>query len=683
VSGRYRGANGRFEVELRVDVDGPRPTGCVSADYVKLSDGQQAGSMRLRSATVTATPTLVRITGRGDFTSGIAQRPITITIPRVSRGALPADATLRHPGPGGAEGAAFRCAYESTYYRTVQLEEAVQRSVTRFDSYDTSSLPSGAAARRLSHIDAFADAGIELRTTRPPAIVDTGASGVDSAWSDAELHAAMQASFTRFGDGPQWAIWLIHATRHVSDVLAGPQDGLLQGLMFDRQGAQRQGCAVFYDAMPGSSHDSLRRQLHTCVHELAHGFNLVHCWQKSMARPPIPSRPAATSWMNYPDRFPGGTDAFWRAFGFAFDELEVEHLRHAFRDDVIMGGAPFLSNAALEQIPDWTHPPRHGADPGLRLAMTAPASFGYGVPVTADLELAASTAEGRYVASALGPRSGTVEIAIRRPDGDAVVFEPLIHHCRGADTRFLRAQEPPIRDAAFLHYGREGYAFRLPGTYELRARYTSDDGSFVLSDVLRIRIQPPRSAADRMLYKLMYGEPQVGALMSLMGSDAPELERGRRALDTIIAGLHGHPVADVARLVQGANAARRFKTVTAAGRVDVREPQLARARALVDPVISVDRMHDAAAVAGTVALEPRAVAQALPAIGTRRGVAPAVDAFIRSRPGEIAVGMPTLRLRSTRTPAIRPPGRAARIKPTDPTSVITPTPTYGDSNYGA
>ena len=70
--------------------------------------------------------------------------------------------------------------------------------------------------------------------------------------------------------------------------------------------------------------------------------------------------------MNYPDRFPGGEEAFWPAFGFEFDDLELAHLRHAFRDDVIMGGSPFLADAALRAPESVGPPPARRAACGCR-----------------------------------------------------------------------------------------------------------------------------------------------------------------------------------------------------------------------------------------------------------------------------------------------------------------------------
>jgi len=140
-------------------------------------------------------------------------------------------------------------------------------------------------------------------------------------------------------------VWLFTARLH--DL--GP--GLL-GIMFDQQGRQRQGCADFHASLAGTTPDRLRSQLYTCVHELGHCFNLFHSFHKEFMNPPQPNRLGALSWMNYPQRYqpssgPGGTAAFWSAFPFRFDDLELVHLRHAFRDNIIMGGNPFGTGAAL------------------------------------------------------------------------------------------------------------------------------------------------------------------------------------------------------------------------------------------------------------------------------------------------------------------------------------------------
>jgi hypothetical protein len=628
VRGRYRSVGTGFQVELRVDVDGPRPMKRVSADYYSVSGGTTTyfGSMRVDVAAVTIGPALVTITGTGRYTFAAGAPKVKVTIPRVAVFNNPAAATLRHFTTGGAPAAVYVCRFQSVGLRSVLLEEDVQQGVTRFPSYNTGSLPSGGPARTLSTVSAYAEAGVQMLSTGMSNTVATADAGANASWSDAELHAAMQKHFSKWQDLPQWAVWLLHARLH--DI--GPN---LYGIMFDQQGRQRQGCAVFYESLAGTSADRLRLQLYTCVHELGHCFNLLHSWQKSFADPPVPNRPASPSWMNYPWNFPGGPAAFWAAFAFQFDDPEVIHIRHAFRDDVIMGGNPFTVGSALENDPGWRDP--EVDDSGLRLELSAPRAMPYGVPVAVDLALRVTSERARQVPPILGPRPGLVDIAIRTPGGRAIVFEPLLQHCLGGEeTVTLRAGDEPVRDSAFIHYGKGGFTFDQPGMYRLRARYAAPDGSLVVSDVVELLVQAPVSQADNEVAELIFGDEQ-GTLLSLVGSDAPELQRGNDALQEIVDRHGKHPAAAVARVVLGTNAAREFKHVEVDGSVSVREPQPEEAASLLGATLQVDALREAASGAEDE-MEARSLAAAeLPLIGTKKAVPSYVDAYLRSRRHEI------------------------------------------------
>jgi hypothetical protein len=387
--------------------------------------------------------------------------------------------------------------------------------------------------------------------------------------------------------------------------------------MFDQRGLQRQGCAVFYGRTSDVSAERRREQLHACVHELGHGFNLSHCWQKSLADPPRPGRPDALSWMNYPERFPGGPSVYWQEFGFRFDEPELLHLRHAFEYDVIMGGKPFGSAAARDRAPRWdVDTPK---DSGLRLRLSAPPALVKDVPVTVEFELTATTRTGRPVPPVLGTRPGNIAIAIRRPDGSAFLFEPLLYHCRGNETITLRAGDPPLRDSAFIHYGKRGFAFDRLGRYQLQALFTQLDGRVVASNVASIRIMAPTSRVDRHITELIAGDEQVGKLLSLMGSDARALRRGDGKLTQIISRYPTHPIAVVARLAKAANLAHEFKRVARDGRVEVREPRPQEAAALIVDMTEQQRPSD------PVRLRP--------------GIDPSVVGFIKSRRREIMASM--------------------------------------------
>lgn len=638
VSGRYRGRGDGFEVELRVDVDGARPMNRVSADYFRLQGDTTvyAGSMRVDAPTLASSGLRLTLSGAGYSSWETEPSHVTVTIPRSSPRAPAAKATLSHCTADGRVLARWECSYETASFRQAWLEEAVQPGVKRFESYDTGALPSGCSPRTVTHLSAFEDAGIEMVRTREPAMLKSPFAA-NASWSDSELHAAMMQYFSAFADVPQWKIWLLHARLH--DLDRGSPTAKLLGLMFDQQGKQRQGCALFYQGMAGTSPGRRREQLFACVHELGHGFNLLHSFQKSLAIPPVPSRPGSATWMAYPYLFPGGETAFWQKFAFRFDNPELVHLRHAFREDVIMGGNPFKVGAAFERdaIPEVAEQ----EDPGLRLTLAVQPVLPYGVPVTVDYELSGTTREGRQAPSCIGPRPGNLDIEIRRQGQSAIVFEPLLRHCRADDGRVLRLGDPPVRDSAFIHYGKNGFVFGSPGCYEIRARCAVSNGLFVLSNVARIDVRPPVTRADHAAADLALGDEQ-GILMSLVGSDAPQLRRGNEALQTLVERYPRHPVASVPRLVHATNMAREYKAIQIDGSVNVRESHPQEAAAILLGTPGLETLLHPAVTGGSEAVRPRAVAQLLSQVPTDAISARVLHPFVRSRSGEIAMVIPQL-----------------------------------------
>lgn len=674
VSGRYRGAAASLVVELRVDIDGRRPMNRVSADYFSAASGGRdyLGSMRLDTPKIVSGPKVITITGSALFTFGTRRRRIKVTIARTAPERSPA--TLHHVASNGRQGLRCSCEFEGEHFRHVAFEEARERGVERPPAYDTTSFRSRTRSRSLQTVDSFAEAGIELAETGPTTVIETAGAGGDAAWSDAELHAAMEQHFTRLSDEPQWAMWLLHAGNHT--------DPTITGLMFDRRGPQRQGCAVFHGYTSAEGDPERRRdRLYNCVHEVGHGFNLRHCWQHSLYVPPVPSRPQALSWMNYPDRFARGVEPFFQAFGYDFDDAEIVHLRHGARRDVIPGGAPFgraTGGAALVRDDGWS-PERR--DPGLRLRLTVPRELALNVPVSVELELMSTSREGRVVPTTLGPRPTTVDIAIRQPDGTETVFEPLLQHCRPQATTVGGGGAATVRDLAFIHYGRNGFAFREPGTYRVRARYTAPDGRIALSEIQTLRVRDATSRTDRRVEALIGGDDQVGTLMSLVGSRAPELSEGDAKLRQLIASEPDHPVAAVARLVRGIGLAREFKVVGAEGAVRTLPAEIEEASALIARVIDIAALRVAGDGATRGVIARQAVAPALARLGVTADVAPVVAGLAGSRRGELATVQPRLIARRTdrtarlRPPPLRPRPRAVVLRPLNrPATADAPTP---------
>lgn len=556
VSGCYGGALGAFRLELRVDVDRSRPMRRVSGDLYQMIGKTVSyfGSFVVDNVTVTGTTQMV-VRGLGRFTFAASAPVVQVTIPRVNLLQPQAAATLQFFTMNNMPGASYHCPFTSLNFRSVRIETdcASDLGEEPFASYHTASLPSGGAPRILSVVGAYAEAGIGMAPTGGNNIIDVTGAGQDAVWSDAELHASMQKHFSLWSDLQQWCVWLLAARSY-----DGPKG--IQGIMFDQQGKQRQGCAVFHGAIGGAPAERLRQLLYVYTHELGHCFNLLHSWGKSAAIPPRPNRPEAMSWMNYPWKFPnGGEPGFWNGFDFRFDDEELIHLRHGFRNDVIMGGKNFLEGSALGR--DVMADPISD-ESGLALTIsTHRNNLALGEPVVLQLKLRATDTRGRRVHTWLHPDYGLVKVVISKPNGELLAYEPMMDYLVGDRQGILGVGEEE-NDSAYIGYGRDGFYFDQPGMYRVRASYSALDGSQVLSDILNIRVRYPVSPSDDQLAELFMGEEQ-GTLLYLRGSDNASLRAGNEAFDEVLDRFDTHPMAAYARMVKGFNAGRAFKTVSA------------------------------------------------------------------------------------------------------------------------
>lgn len=610
VSGTYRSAAVGFQLELRVDVDRSRPTKRLSGDFFSISGATKSyfGSFVVHAPTITTTSSLVTVEGLGKFTWSASFPKIRVTIPRVSLLQPQAAATLTFLSLANAPGASYTCPFESIYFRTIQIEtDRVSDVAAAFVSYNTGSLPSGGTPRTLSVATAFAEAGIRMQISAAADVVNVVEAG--ATWNDAELHASMVKHFSLWQDVPQFKVWQLVAKNY--------DNPSVLGIMFDQQGKHRQGCAVFHGGLGGATADKQRLQLYAYVHELGHCFNLLHSWQKSLATPPGVNRPSSLSWMNYPQMYPAGSAAFWNAFAFQFDDQELVHLRHAFLNNVVMGGSNFAVGSGLEDVGKF-NPPLEDLS-GLRLEISAARSFALGEPVVIDITLHATDTRGKAVHPYLHPAAGLVNVAICKPGGKLVAYEPMIDQCV-APQEVAIDPATPISESVFIGYGHDGLYFGQPGMYELRAVYNALDGSQVVSNMLQIRVRSPITAADDEIADLLLNDG-AGALFYLQGSDADELRSARDAFDLVIDKHAAHPLAAYARLAKGANLARNFKTVsTESNTVQVRKANMAESDKLLAGLVErtpEERTPDRAAL--TAAMVSLSEPGARPAQAKRRG----------------------------------------------------------------
>jgi hypothetical protein len=575
VSGRYRNTGIGFQLELRVDVDGSQPMNRLSGDFFQTSGATTTyfGSFIVNSPTVTWTATMVTIEGLGEYTWSAVAPKVKVTIPRKIILSPPAAATVQFFTGSGSPGATYTCPFVSSYFRAVQWEQDSVAGTVPFVSYNTGSLPQppNSPTRELTIPKAYAEAGISMPAAGLSNVVNTSEAGSDAKWDDSELHAAMVNNFSLFADIPQWKVYLIVASSHV---------GGYRGIMFDYSGTfQRQGCAVFYDAIKGTDAANQRAQLRTYVHELGHCFNLLHSWQKDLANPPAPLGPNGglgdLSWMNYAWRYqppppePGGEAAYWANFPFRFTNNEIIHLRHAFYRNITLGGNAFGTGAA--EVDPELFADRTEDNSGLNLELRSKDMVAFGEPVVVEIKLSTTDLRGKRVHSYLHPDATMVQIAIRKPSGSTMLYRPLIEHCIDeASTVVLNSEHPATYDSAYIGYGKDGFYFDQPGVYQLRAIYIAPDGSRVVSPTLNLRVRSPYTAADEEVADLFMGDEQ-GQLLYLLGSDSEALKRGNEAFDLVLDKYPENPLAVYARLVKGINAERDFKQLAVDKVVKVRQ----------------------------------------------------------------------------------------------------------------
>ncbi|MGG9961241.1 hypothetical protein [Ferruginibacter sp. SUN106] len=579
VFGRYRGQLGNFELELRVDIDGATPLQKVSGDYYMISGQTKSyfGSFIADSITTTIVNGIITITGNTATTWGTSYTKLKIAIKQtlVFQPLAPAMLQWFHVSTG-APGAMYVCNNFSRAFRTVRLEQDRTSGVVPFVNYNTGLLPSGGPARVLSINAAYGEAGVEMNTAGISNVVPMALAGADAKWTNAELHNAMVNHFSLYQNNPAWDVWLLHAYEHIN----GPG---LYGIMFDQTGLQRQGAAVFYRGIGGASAEQQRLQLYTCVHELGHCFNLLHSWQKSLATPPKPNIPSSLSWMNYPWGYPGGAVAFWSHFAFRFDPTELTHIRHGFRNNVIMGGNPFTVGSSLQDIGSLFEDNIDNTT-NLELQLEAKKTYMLGEPVVLETKLKTTSTKNNRVNSSLHVNYGFVTIGIKKPGGETLVYEPLAEMCIEPEHTVLNSSNPGVYESSYIGFGKQGFIFDQAGNYQVRAVYYHEDGSRIVSDTLTLRVKYPSGKHDDEVADLLLTD-EVGYLFAFMGSDAPYLKKGNDAINTVVDKYKDHPLAVYAQFIKGVNEQRTFKTITADKTMEVRMPDFNAGEVLLNEVI--------------------------------------------------------------------------------------------------
>ena len=544
-----KGASG----ELHLDVDGLYPQMLAS------------GTLRFSLTSKVSWIAKLAAAGANKYTGSIVYKdpPSSASFPYtkvrilVTPGATPSTrrAAVRFIGPGNAN-RLLRFTFKSRYFHPVDFEFDSVTGEAPTLSVSTCAHPNRPASlpcENLTAQDVFRRAGFRV-TTSPAGTVPLSGAGPGAAWSEQEMHDAMQVHWSHFSSQARWALWVLFAA--VSE--DGPSLG---GIMFDDIGAQhRQGCAIFNDSFiaqppPGDPNPGAwvqRMIFWTACHEMGHCFNLAHSWQKSLGTAwiPLADEPLAGSFMNYPFRVPGGQSAFFADFAYRFSDQELMFLRHAPSRFVQMGNAAWFDHHGFENA-------EVSPEPTFRLELRANRDrplFEFMEPPRLELKLTNVSGEPQLVDRRVLEMSDAMAAVVKRDGHEAYLLRPYIQRCWQPERVVL---EPggsfyaPLLAAT----GSRGWTIDEPGRYTVQVGLEIGDEQ-VVSNPLGLRVAPPRGYEEELLAQ-EYFTDDVGRVVALQGSRV--LEHGNDVLREVAERFGDTRAALHARLALGNSVGRDHK----------------------------------------------------------------------------------------------------------------------------
>ena len=461
--------------------------------------------------------------------------------------------------------------FRSQYFDEVEFEvDCVSNATPVVTSYNTGSHPNRPATLPAEVIDlgvTFARAGFGVTMSPSANVIPTSGAGSNGTWSDAEMHNAMVAHWSRFSNAPRWAMWVLFAARH--DMGSG-----LGGIMFDDIGPNhRQGTAIFtnsfiVDAPAGDPNPGAWRNRSvywTTVHEMGHAFNLAHSWQKALGAPwvPLANEDQARSFMNYPTRVTGGQQSFFSDFAFRFSNSELMFMRHAPRRFVQMGNENWFENHGFEKLPEMD---MLGVALHLRPNRETN-SFDFMEPVKLELKLENRSQENLVVDDDIIADGRHVALLVRRDGGETRRWRPFATYFDVPQDRVLKPGES-IYASHFVAATGDGWLIDEPGFYSIQAAIELG-GVVVVSNPLRVFVGPPDSKAEEGLAPDYFTE-DVARVLAFNG--APELTAANDVLEEVVAKAPDSPAAIHATVALNDPLQRDFKVLetSAAGDTAIR-----------------------------------------------------------------------------------------------------------------
>ena len=550
--------------DLRVDIDGLYPQMQISGTiYGGLT--QQVHWI----AKVVKTPGIAEWTGNIWYKDGTGSlMPYTSIVARISAGASAISPSRITFNATGQPSITQTYDFVSPYFHPLEIEfdsATGVTPVTQINTCDHPNRPGSIACETLTIQKVYERAGFDVKTSSGTSVVPlTGAStGVDSNWSDNEMHDAMQTFWSRFANTAQWSMWVFFAGLHevTPDI---PDARRLGGIMFDSIGANhRQGTAIFNNsfisqAPPGDPNPAAwvrRMKFWTACHEMGHSFNLAHSWQKrnSDSWIPLTNEPEGRTFMNYPFNVNGGDTSFFSDFTYRFSDSELLFMRHAPERFVEMGNALWFDNHGFQQA-------NVSAEPTFRLEVRANREkpiFEFLEPVMLETKLTNISDEPQIIEETLLNVADRMTVIIKKQGQDARQWFPYAQYCFKPNKIVLNANES-IYDSLFVAVGKNGWDVAEPGNYTIQVALNLENEDIV-SQPFNIRVAPPRGYDEEFLAQDFFSE-DVGRILTFDGSRT--LESGNNTLREVNERFPDKAVAVHAKIALGEPLTRDYKLLS-------------------------------------------------------------------------------------------------------------------------
>ena len=464
---------------------------------------------------------------------------------------------------GGISRRTYPLTFQSRYFDPVEFEvDQVANAGGALTTYNTASHPNRPANlpnETLSLATVYKRAGFDVKMSPNSNIIPTSGAGANGTWSDAEMHNAMVTYWSRFSNRPNWAMWVLYAARH-------DMGRSLGGIMFDDIGPNhRQGTAIFNDSFiqdvpagtPNPAAWRNRMTFWTAVHEMGHGFNLAHAWQKALGNPwiPISNDPESRSFMNYPFRVAGGESTFFSDFRFRFSDEELTFMRHAPRRFVQMGNSNWFENHGFEAPNELEHtgrwafkirPNRDGS------------SYRFLEPVTMELKLTNTSDSEVSVNENLLADGQNMTVFIQREGGQTKQWRPMVSRFAQDPAEVLSVGES-LYGNQLISATTDGWTIDEPGFYKVQAAINMGD-EIVVSNIMRLYITPPASAEEGSLAADFFTE-DVARVIRFGG--APVLDNAHAVLERVSKTCADNPASIHARIALALPKLRNFKVLEA------------------------------------------------------------------------------------------------------------------------